>query len=77
MDDNGGGTMLAYLGHEFIMIPVIRLYNYIGGGIGISLCIITSLLVTILLSEKRIVKFFSPLLDFSVLCEKLKINIYK
>lgn len=68
--------MLCFLGHEFIMIPLIRLYaNF--GTIGLGLCIITSFVVTYVLTRKRLVIFFSPLLDLSVLCDRLKIKIYK
>lgn len=72
----GGGTMLCFLGHEFIMIPVIRVYARLGL-IGFFLCIITSLLVTYILTRKQIVEFFSPLMDLSVLCKKLGLKIYK
>ena len=72
----GGGTMLCFLGHEFIMIPVIRVYARLGL-IGFFLCIITSLLVTFILTRKQIVEFFSPLMDLSVLCKKLGFKFIK
>ena len=73
----GGGTLLAFLGHEFIMIPLIRIYSQLGTILGFLLCAITSFMVTFILTRKVIVDFFSPLLDLSVLCQKLKIKIYK
>lgn len=74
----GGGTVLAFLGHEFIMIPLIRVYMHICGyKIGFFLCIITSIIVTYILTRKVIVEFFCPLLDLSVLCKKLGVNIFK
>lgn len=73
---NGGGTMLCFLGHEFIMIPLIRVYATLGV-IGLGLCIITSFIVTYFLTRKRIVDFFSPLLDLSKFCEITGIKIYK
>lgn len=73
----GGGTILAFLAHEFIMIPLIRIYSYFGTFFGFLLCVITSILVTYILTRKVLVEFLSPLLDLSVLCQKLKINVYK
>jgi fucose 4-O-acetylase-like acetyltransferase len=73
----GGGTILAFLAHEFIMIPLIRIYAHFGAIIGFLLCVITSILVTYILTRKFLVDFFSPLLDLSVLCQKLKIKVYK
>ena len=71
----GGGTMLAFLGHEFVMIPLIHFYGKFGM-IGYVLCICTSFIVTFILTRKALVNFFSPLLDMSVLCRKLRIKIY-
>lgn len=68
--------MLCFLGHEFIMIPLIRVYGRLGL-VGFALCIVTSLIVTYILTRKRIVDFFSPLMDLSVFCKKLRIKIYK
>ena len=72
-----GGTILAFLGHEFIMIPLIRIYSHYGTIVGFLLCVVTSIMVTYILTRKIIVDFFSPLLDLNVLCQKLKINIIK
>ena len=71
----GGGTMLAFLGHEFIMIPIIRVYLQCGIW-GFPLCCVTSILVTYILTRKVLIDFFSPILDFSVLCQRLRINVY-
>lgn len=71
----GGGTMLAFVGHEFVMIPLIHFYGKFGM-IGYVLCICTSFIVTFILTRKALVNFFSPLLDMSVLCRKLRIKIY-
>ena len=68
--------MLCFLGHEFIMIPLIRVYAKLGV-IGLGLCIITSFIVTYVLTRKRLVVFFSPLLDLSKFCEITGIIIYK
>lgn len=68
--------MLCFLGHEFIMIPLIHVYAQMRI-IGFVLCIFTSLIVTIILTRKRIAGLFAPLMDLSVLCRKLKINIYR
>ncbi|MBR4793305.1 MAG: acyltransferase family protein [Bacteroidaceae bacterium] len=73
---SGGGTMLCFLGHEFIMIPLIRLYAHFGT-IGFGLCIITSVVVTYVLTRKRLVDFFSPLLDMSKFCKITGVKIYK
>ena len=73
----GGGTILAFLGHEFFMIPLIRVYTHFGAIIVFFLCVFTSIIVTYILTRKVIVDFFSPLLDFSVLCQKLKLKVYK
>lgn len=72
-----GGTILAFLGHEFIMIPLIRVYTHFGAIIGFILCVVTSIIVTYILTRKVIIDFFRPLLDFNVLCQKLKIKVYK
>ena len=70
-----GGTMLAFLGHEFIMIPLLPVYGKLGV-FGFVLCVISSFVVTFILTRKQIVDFFSPVMDMSVLCKKLKINLY-
>ncbi len=72
----GGGTMLAFLGHEFIMIPLIRVYSNIGSITGFLLCAATSVLVTYILTRQILVGIFSPLLDLNVLCKKIKIKVY-
>lgn len=68
--------MLAFLGHEFIMIPLIHFYGKFGM-VGFMLCIITSFVVTFILIRKMLVVFFSPLMDLSIFCKKLKIKFYK
>ena len=59
------------------MIPLIRVYFHFGAILGFFLCVVTSILVTYILTRKALVDFFSPLLDFSVLCQKLKFKVYK
>ena len=68
--------MLCFLGHEFIMIPIIRIYARLGF-IGFGLCVITSLIVTYILTRNRVVDFFSPLLDMSKFCKITGVKIYK
>lgn len=74
---SGGGTILAFLGHEFIMIPLNHFYVTLGSLFGFLLCFFTSILIVYILTREALVKFFSPLLDLSVLCDYFKLNIYK
>ncbi len=68
--------MLAFLGHEFIMIPLIRLYSRFGTVIGFSLCFVSSILVVVFLTRKRVVVFFSPLFDLNELCNRFNLNLH-
>lgn len=74
---HGGGTMLCFLGHEFIMIPLIHYFARFSVAVAFFMCFLSSIFVTYILTRKVLVDFFRPLLDLSVLCEKLKIKIYK
>lgn len=67
----GGGTMVAFLCHEFIMIPIIRVYARWGSW-GFLLCIATSLFVAYFLTRRKVVSLFTPLLDLSVPYNNLK-----
>ena len=59
------------------MIPLIRVYFHCGGILGPLLCILISVIVTFVLTRKFLVDFLSPLLDFSVLCNRLGWKFYK
>lgn len=72
----GGGTMLTFLSHEFIMIPLLSLYSKTGIICPI-LCLITSILIWWITSRESVVAFFLPLLDLSVLCRKCHIPFYR
>lgn len=71
-----GGTMLAFLGHEFIRVPLMHLYSHFDSTTSILLCVITSILITYALTRKKLVELFSPLMDLSVLCNIIGLKIY-
>lgn len=73
MSFSGGGTILIYLLHYFVIIPlwkVLPRYNWM---ISFIACVGISLAICWLFSRPRVVKIFAPLLDFSVLRRKVAI----
>lgn len=72
----GGGTMLAYVGHWFLMEPIQQLLVKTNTVIAFPLCVLSSIVLTWVLTRVCVVNFFRPLLDLSALKERLlkKVN---
>lgn len=68
-----GGTILVYLLHYFIIIPLWKVLPHCNWIISLILCIGLSFVICWMFSRPRVMKILMPLVDFGVLREKLVI----
>lgn len=65
----GGGTVLIYLMHNFIVIPLWDILPKYHWTISLLISGVISILICWVFSRPRVIKMFAPLLDFSALRE--------